>query len=175
MNTTPDELESIKNIVKIIARILEEIISQTDQMPQANRLITHFHASRQPAISIEDYLLRVVKYSGCSGECYLMALIYIDKLSEKNPQFIISSLNIHRLLLTSIMLAAKFHDDHYYNNEYYAKVGGITLREINALEAQFLHLVHWDLCIEADRFMRYKGELLANISPEENGEELMEQ
>jgi hypothetical protein len=32
------------------------------------------------------------------------------------------------------MLAAKFFDDFYYKNEYYAKVGGITIIEINILE-----------------------------------------
>ncbi len=31
-----------------------------------------------------------------------------------------------RLLITSIMTAAKFFDDKYYKNEYYAKVGGIS-------------------------------------------------
>jgi Cyclin len=32
-------------------------------------------------------------------------------------------LNVHRLLLTGVLLAAKLMDDHYYNNAYYAKVG----------------------------------------------------
>lgn len=34
-----------------------------------------------------------------------------------------SPLNVHRLLLTGVMLAAKLMDDKYYNNSYYAKVG----------------------------------------------------
>ncbi len=32
------------------------------------------------------------------------------------------------------MVAIKYHDDDYYKNEYYAKVGGITLSEINKYE-----------------------------------------
>jgi hypothetical protein len=32
------------------------------------------------------------------------------------------------------MVAAKFIDDAYYKNEYYAKIGGISKLEINALE-----------------------------------------
>lgn len=31
-------------------------------------------------------------------------------------------LNVHRLMLTGVLLAAKLMDDHYYNNAYYAKV-----------------------------------------------------
>lgn len=32
------------------------------------------------------------------------------------------------------MMGAKFIDDFFYKNEYYAKVGGITKVEMNALE-----------------------------------------
>jgi len=33
------------------------------------------------------------------------------------------------------MIAIKYHDDEYFKNEYYAKVGGISKQEINCLEA----------------------------------------
>ena len=33
----------------------------------------------------------------------------------------------------TIMVAAKFAEDFYYKNEYYAKVGGISRSEINTL------------------------------------------
>ena len=44
-------------------------------------------------------------------------------------------LNVHRLLLTGVLLAAKLMDDRYYSNAYYAKVG---LR---------FHKAAWRLCI----------------------------
>ena len=43
-----------------------------------------------------------------------------------------SSPQVHRLLITSIMLASKFFDDVYYNNAYYARVGGISNIEARA-------------------------------------------
>jgi hypothetical protein len=87
--------------------------------------VSKFHALRPPAISIRDYLHRVLKYAACSGECFVLALVYIDRLIQSNPTFVVNSLNIHRLLITSVMLAAKFFDDQYFNNAYYAKVGGV--------------------------------------------------
>ena len=36
-------------------------------------------------------------------------------------------LNVHRLLITGILLAAKLMDDNYFNNAYYAKVGVLHL------------------------------------------------
>ncbi len=34
-------------------------------------------------------------------------------------------LNVHRLLITGILLAAKLMDDNYFNNAYYAKVSAV--------------------------------------------------
>ena len=54
----------------------------------------------------------------------------LAQVVQFNPDFVISSLNVHRLLITSIMLASKFFDDVYYNNAYYARVGGISNSEV---------------------------------------------
>jgi hypothetical protein len=39
------------------------------------------------------------------------------------------------------MLAAKVCDDEYYNNAYYARLGGISCDEMNQLELEFIQLV----------------------------------
>lgn len=43
---------------------------------------TVFHGRRQPSISIQDYIQRLAKFSKCSPICFVMALIYIDKLQQ---------------------------------------------------------------------------------------------
>jgi len=53
------------------------------------------------------------------------------------------------------MLAAKFHDDAYYSNAYYAKVGGLTLREINLLEAKMLQMLNWKALVEVEEYQLY--------------------
>ena len=78
---------------------------------------------------------RILKYAGCSEETFILALIYMDQVVQFNPEFVISSLNVHRLLITAIMLASKFFDDVYYNNAYYARVGGISNSEVRAIDA----------------------------------------
>jgi Cyclin. len=61
------------------------------------------------------------------------------------------------------MLAAKFFDDHYYNNEYYAKVGGISNKEINILEVEFLNYINFNLYVDPILFLRYRQRLLSQI------------
>ncbi|CAE7620323.1 CYCU4-1 [Symbiodinium natans] len=107
--------------------------------------VTKFHSVRPPQLPIRDYLFRIAKYFQCSRECFVLCLVYIDRIVKLHPDFTICSLNIHRLLVTSVMLAVKFFDDVYYSNAYYAKVGGVKTREVNILEGQFLQLIEWKL------------------------------
>ena len=45
------------------------------------------------------------------------------------------------------MLAAKFFDDQYFNNAYYGKVGGVTCKEVNSLEIEFLFMINFNLFV----------------------------
>ena len=120
--------------------------------------MTKFHALRVPAISVKDYLNRIFKYASCSYECFVLALIYIDRVIQRNS-FVVNSLNVHRVVITAVMLAAKFFDDQYYNNAYYAKIGGVPCPEMNSLELEFLFLVNFTLHVPPDVYEKYTREL----------------
>ena len=40
--------------------------------------------------------------------------------------FILTELNVHRILLAATVVATKYQDDDVYSNKYYARVGGVT-------------------------------------------------
>jgi hypothetical protein len=44
-----------------------------------------------------------------------------------------------------LLVSIKFFDDIYYNNTYYAKIGGISLLELNQLEKEFISNINYDL------------------------------
>lgn len=87
------QIPDMFSLVETISTILEGIIRETDKLFDSTT--TSFHAKLIPDIRIGDYLYRIVKCSECSTEALIMALIYIDRLVEKNG-FLIKSLNIHR-------------------------------------------------------------------------------
>ncbi len=74
---------------------------------------------------------RIHRYARCSPSCFVLALIYIDRLIQRDD-FVLSTLNVHRVVITSVMVAAKFFDDFYFNNAFYARVGGISTKEVPA-------------------------------------------
>ena len=107
------------------------------------------------AISIPAYMERLQYYMRCSQACYVIAFIYIDRLLQKNPTFQVRLSNVHRLLLAAIVVAIKFHDDTYFDNDFYSKVGGVSLLELNLLELKLLSLVAFELHIDPEQYFLY--------------------
>lgn len=66
------------------------------------------------------------KYVGGSPVIFVYALILIDKIQEYNEDFFMTSRNVHRLMITAVVIATKYYDDFYFKNTFYAKLGGIT-------------------------------------------------
>merc|ERR1712070_451826 len=152
------------NIVGVISKLLTDLVARNDQLPLAPTQVTPFHSSKPPTISVKSYLEdRILKYAGCSEETFILALIYMDQVVQFNPDFVISSLNVHRLLITSIMLASKFFDDVYYNNAYYARVGGISNIEVNSLEMEMLRMISFTLFVQPEQYERYRGSLYSHV------------
>ncbi|KAF8961772.1 hypothetical protein BGZ46_001298 [Entomortierella lignicola] len=94
------------------------------------------------------------------------------KLSVASNGFRINSFNIHRLLITCIMVAAKFTSDHFYSNARYAKVGGLSLLELNQLELEFLFTTRFELNVKVEELqkvgnalLRYKNRELVSTQP----------
>lgn len=57
------------------------------------------------------------------------------------------------------MLAAKFFDDYFYNNAFYAKLGGVASIEMNSLELEFLQLLNFSLFVSPEVYFKYYAEL----------------
>ncbi|KAJ7521561.1 hypothetical protein O6H91_19G059800 [Diphasiastrum complanatum] len=106
----------IPKVLTILASVLERLIARNErylpsgQTPSGRRL-TIFHGSRPPSISIGKYLERLFKYTSCSPSCFVLGYVYIDRLVHKQPDLPVTSLNVHRLLITAVMLATKILDD----------------------------------------------------------------
>jgi len=145
-----------KAILQTLGCVLQTLVDSNAEVQ--NFSVTKFHASRPPSISVQDYLQRINRYSSCSQEVFILALIYIDKLI-KESSICLNNLNVHRILITAVMLAAKFFDDQYYNNAYYAKVGGVPREEMNALEIEFLFAIRFSLRVDPKTFNKYQSEL----------------
>ena len=206
MESTPTELAEGAAVIKVLAAVLERLVSANGKIAEMDPgVITRFHALKPPSISVLSYLQRIHKYASCSTECFILALIYIDRLIQvrlgerdlftacKSEQlllstcdlcgsltpsphllfpnlqrnnFLLTDLNVHRVVITSIMLAAKFFDDQYFNNAYYAKVGGVPPTEMNSLEVEFLFRINFSLHVTPGKKIeiQFNSDEMANLT-----------
>lgn len=157
-------------VLAVLSSLLDRVVARNERQALVlNRSLsppklTVFHGLRAPTISIEKYLERIFKYANCSPSCFVVAYAYIDRFIHQQPGIPITSLNVHRLLITSVMVAAKFLDDAYYNNAYYAKVGGVTTLEMNRLELDFLFRLDFRLQVTVSVFESYCSHLEREVA-----------
>eukprot|EP00602_Paraphysomonas_sp_CaronLab_P004129 CAMPEP_0185024836 /NCGR_PEP_ID=MMETSP1103-20130426/8026_1 /TAXON_ID=36769 /ORGANISM="Paraphysomonas bandaiensis, Strain Caron Lab Isolate" /LENGTH=295 /DNA_ID=CAMNT_0027557901 /DNA_START=71 /DNA_END=955 /DNA_ORIENTATION=+ len=155
--------EDTNLIIQVLSEVLTRLIDVNLKSNARQQFSTKFQSSYAPGISIYGYLERISKYAKCSANCFIVALIYIDRLIETRS-IVLSSLNVHRILITSILLSTKVFEDEFYKNAYYAKLGGISTQEINSLELEFLSMVNFNMCVSTDTFKMYQQELQCFVS-----------
>ena len=167
--TQLDYIQISNNVIDIISEILDEIVKESASLDllsfaeeenhsMTSVLIQDFLSKKPPQISLNKYLKRFMKYSKPEPSTLIISLIYIDKICE-NSNLQLTIYNIHRLVFACLIVAIKYNEDDYYSNEYYAKVGGITLKELNILEYNILILLNFDTFIDEGIYESYENQI----------------
>ncbi|KVH89216.1 cyclin-U2-2-like [Cynara cardunculus var. scolymus] len=123
-----------------------------------------FDCHETPDMTIQSYLERIFRYTRAGPSVYVVAYVYIDRFCRSHPEFRITGRNVHRLLITTIMLASKYVEDMNYRNSYFARVGGITTKEMNSLELDFLFLMNFKMHVNVSVFESYCCHLEREVS-----------
>lgn len=143
-----------------LAGMLNRLINHNDQIPLTSTSLTRFHSRSPPTISIKDYLKRIYRYTNPERICLILILNYIDRICKNLTNFTICSLTVHRFCITSVTVGSKFICDSFYSNARYAKVGGISLTEINLLEREFLLAIDYRLLASNEELNKYYSSLV---------------
>jgi len=142
-------------IVYALAKLLSHMATASKPPATPCYKSNRFQSVRAPQVSLTSYASRIRKFFRCTDECFVLCLVYIDRIVKLHPDMQVTDLTCHRLLLIGTMVAAKFHDDEYASNAYFAKVGGIETVELNAMEAKFMELINWRLYVKASDYDWY--------------------
>ena len=146
-----------ERVVAVMAVMLEETVNATDAYSKCVSLPSF--CGPRPLIAPADYVDRIMRYSGASPCCLLIGAIYLERLKQRDPQVYLTLDNYQRLFLLAVMTASKFLDDYYVSNKRWAAIGGISLREINQLELEFLYRLSFTLYVKRSEYDWYAEEL----------------
>ncbi|KAG5470480.1 hypothetical protein LSCM1_01724 [Leishmania martiniquensis] len=149
VDVAPPEMPPLAQLCALALQYRCDLSQELDQ-----HIRSCFHSSRVPSISLWDYVRRFAKYSNCSEECFVLAIVLMDRYvcRTKIP---ITLRNVHRLYITAMTLSVKLRDDSYYSNAYYASIGGVVNAELNLLELELLDIVQWFTWVEKSVYDAY--------------------
>ena len=160
LNTTEDlQINEIllNKINKILSIVIEEnktlknykekVLSQRDMS---------FTSYKKPSLSIKDYLFRIQNYTEAEDNTIIIALMYIDRLSDISS-ILLTPFNVHRILFVSILLAIKYNEDICFGFDFYAKIAGMPISDLKKMERDFVYLIKFKLFIDKEEFDNYKS------------------
>jgi len=149
-----DDAAAQDHVVELLGTLLDKTIERNDRLGRKSEL-AEFEAGKACPLTASAYLKRIMKYGGCSPCCVVVGLMYLQRLKQRMPTVCLTSGNMQRLLLTSVMVAAKFLDDLYYSNKHWAQIGGLNLQEVNTLELKLLFLLSFSVGVSRDEYQEY--------------------
>ena len=160
LNTTEDlQINEIllNKINKILSIVIEEnktlknykekVLSQRDMS---------FTSYKKPSLSIKDYLFRIQNYTEAEDNTIIIALMYIDRLSDISS-ILLTPFNVHRILFVSILLAIKYNEDICFGFDFYAKIAGMPISDLKKMERDFVYLIKFKLFIDKEEFDNYNS------------------
>ncbi|XP_071701512.1 cyclin-U2-1-like [Rutidosis leptorrhynchoides] len=157
-------------VIAVLASLIERTLARNERisrkcgMSKTCSKVRVFDCHETPDMTIKSYLERIFKYTKAGPSVYVVAYVYIDRFCLSQPEFRITGQNVHRLLITTIMVASKYVEDMNYRNSYFARVGGITTKEMNSLELNFLFLMNFKMHVNVSVFESYCCHLEREVS-----------
>ena len=147
----------IENISSIIESLIEEnknLLDYKEKLKIQKKSV--FNKDELPHISIKNYLHRIQTFSEAEDNTLIISLIFLDKICD-TASIILTEYNVHRLLFISILIAIKYNEDLVFELDCYSKIAGMTKKEINKLEYQFLKLINFEVFVHKKIFEKYKS------------------
>ena len=143
-------------LINTLSSILTDICKENDIPPLYNneRIIPFLTKRNNHSLSIKTYLENLVKVTQIESSTLIAMLIYIDRLCEIN-NFVVNSLNVYRIIFSSFVIAIKYNEEKDFNNEFFSKLAGMSLTEMNLLELIYLNLIDYKLYISDEDFLNY--------------------
>ncbi|BES89712.1 Cyclin [Nesidiocoris tenuis] len=109
-----------------------------------------------------------INRNACMSPCsFVLALIYLERLKSLNPAYV-EKVSPSELFLISMMIATKFlndsgEEDDVLNSEW-ANSSGLTLKDVNNLEKEFLNAIDWNVYIDSSNFWTKFGQLERTVA-----------
>eukprot|EP00300_Choanocystis_sp_HF-7_P034100 c46636_g1_i1.p1 GENE.c46636_g1_i1~~c46636_g1_i1.p1 ORF type:complete len:317 (-),score=58.82 c46636_g1_i1:17-967(-) len=109
--------------------------------------------------TVVDYLDRLREWIVCGPESYIGAFCLLKRLEQIDAIPPITQRTVHRIFLTCLVLAVKYIEDETLSNKDFAKVGCVTVAELNRMECDALIALGFDATVLPSEYLVCKQTL----------------
>ena len=176
----PDQV--LRSEAEIVGLLLKFFAYDVNENTSSSDALLHKFDNKSgvaPKISVEVYISRIIKYfhqvadgvkaqgdsdvhSDLPVRYFVATIIYIDRMRAAKG-LNLSPLNVHRLIIAGVLMAAKVLDDLQPSLQWFSELGGVEVHELAELELALLDALSFQVTIDAQLFSRrYQTVLLGN-------------
>ena len=181
-----EDIINKEDIINFISSTFYSLINSNKKMKkkQSRGPNEPLYSKNIPVLSLNKYLVRIMKYTECENNTLIVAYLYIIKLIEKES-FVLGVNNAYRLLLGAAVLAKKVLEDIRLNNAYYCDIGGISVSELNMIEYSLFTRINFDVNLKMEDVNKVYSQVICFLPPnrlnqifqeqDNNGKEIISQ
>lgn len=156
----PHSKQLMSGLVLAISKTLSVIVENNKKIGSYNKRLREqrknvMNAPASPSISLISFLNRIRTYTEIEDSSLINSMVYIDRLCAI-AKITLTPLNIHRIIIGSIVISIKYNEDNSFNFDYYSKVFGIAIKELKDIEFNFIQMIKYDLYISQADYSKYE-------------------
>ncbi|OBA22809.1 cyclin-like protein, partial [Metschnikowia bicuspidata var. bicuspidata NRRL YB-4993] len=144
---------------KLVVATLQVIQCQEDKNSKSTN-------GGKPLPSLMSFINKLVKYTNVYTGTLMATLVLLGRLKLKLPHNAQGlACTRHRVFLSCLILALKFHNDSSPKNVHWAKYtdGLFSLKDVNLMEVQLLFLLNWNVKVSNEDMVLHLRKFLAPI------------
>jgi hypothetical protein len=142
-------------------------------------IVTPFHSSAVPRLSLAAYARHVANATGYGAEGLAVGLALMARYDRAAAARAadaavdatlvgVTALTMHRLFATCMQLGMKTASDHFVKNAYVARLVGMTLAELNALELELAVALDFRCLPTPSEMCELPCSIAANVTANDN-------
>lgn len=156
-NLTNDE----KYILEAMVRTLNVIADENEAHGVSQTIHPLLVRSwKYAGCEMRSYMNRLRKWMQTSTETFVMACALMRRLDEQGFLPAFTQTSIHLIFLACLVVMIKLHEDVTLSNTGFAKIGGVNVQDLCAMEKYVVRSLKWTLVISEEEYVCMLDDLL---------------
>jgi hypothetical protein len=138
----------VSDEIKHLCKGASDVLSSLCRDGASSEAPDVFDLQAVPEIALAAYLARISMYLSLTKPQFLLGIEYIERFLAASSAAL-TSISVHRVVATAMVLAHKFDNDFALDDTTYGKIVGVCSRDLMRLQFAFMKRIDYRLMYPA--------------------------